>query len=421
MKFFGIKHEINQIKITLCDYNFYIKYDSFQKAHKNYTKKLKSLRKKYSKEPIKIGFLINEPAKWQYESLYNAFAAHPNFDPIILVSKLLLPPKVNIFYKSIEECYNFYRTKNYKVKYAYDRKRHSYLSPKAMNVDILFYQQPWYLSDKQAPLAVMSKALTCYVPYGLHLVEYNGSYTQTFHKLLWQMFVEDQSQVERFSKLMKMPINNCSVVGYPKLDAYFTVSDKSLKVSNKPLLIYAPHHSFEPQSLGCATFQHNGKHILKLAQKYKQEIDWIFKPHPRFKSAVINNNIMSEEETDQYYKSWEEIGTIYDSGDYIDLFKYSAGMITDSISFLGEYLPSKHPLFHLIAEKFPFNDFAKSFIDSYYQIHNMTELETHIKNVILQHQDTKKEQRLSKIKILFDEHEKSADKILNILIKNLKG
>ena len=421
MKIFKIKRNHNRLNINLVGIKFSIKQDSDKLAQKNYAKKLLQIKKKYGKEKIIVGFLVNEQAKWQYQSLYEALDKSPLFTPIILISKMVISREETGLYKSIEECYEFFKSQKYNLKYVYDIRTKEYTKAQDMGVDILFYQQPWYLDESQYPLTVSKHSLTCYVPYGLHLVEYSGSYTKIFHKLLWQMFVEDQSQIDRFSKLVDMPIKNCSVVGYPKLDAYFTISDKASNSSPKPLLIYAPHHSFEQQSLGCATFQHNGKQILEFAQKYKGLIDWIFKPHPRFKSAVINNNIMSKEETEQYYKSWEEVGKIYDSGNYIELFKHSSGMITDSISFLGEYLPSKQPLFHLIAAKFPFNDFAQSFIGSYYQIHNMRELETHIKNVILQHQDTKKEQRLSKIKILFDEQERSADKILKKIIKDVKG
>jgi hypothetical protein len=97
----------------------------------------------------------------------------------------------------------------------------------------------------------------------------------------------------------------------------------------------------------------------------------VFKPHPRFKHAVVINNIMSEEQISSYYDEWSKLGEIYEGGDYLKLFVNSAALITDCVSFLGEYLPSKHPVFHLDSLKADFNDFAKSFIGSFYKIHSV--------------------------------------------------
>lgn len=149
-------------------------------------------------------------------------------------------------------------------------------------------------------------------------------------------------------------------------------------------------------------------------------INWVFKPHPRFKAAVVCNNIMSEDEINTYYRQWENLGTIYDSGDYIQLFADSDALITDCVSFLGEYLPSKNPILHLISPAAKFNNFAKSFIDSLYQIYDISDLEEIFKKVIFENQDIKKEERLSKIHILFDSEISSASKIIKFLTNSLE-
>ena len=241
MKIFKIKRNHNRLNINLVGIKFSIKQDSDKLAQKNYAKKLLQIKKKYGKEKIIVGFLVNEQAKWQYQSLYEALDKSPLFTPIILISKMVISREETGLYKSIEECYEFFKSQKYNVKYVYDTKTKKYTQAKDLEVDILFYQQPWYLDESQYPLTVSKHALTCYVPYGLHLVEYDGSYTQIFHKLLWQMFVEDQSQIDRFARLMNRPIHNCSVVGYPKLDAYFNVSEG---IYEPPVVIYVKVYSF---------------------------------------------------------------------------------------------------------------------------------------------------------------------------------
>lgn len=424
MKIFGFNRNMKRTKITILGIKFSIKHDPISIVSKNYTRKLTELQKTWGGggRKIRIGFLVNEPAKWQYQSLYEQLEQSDYFEPVVLVTQLLLNHEGRQnFYKTIDDCFAFFESKHLNVRYVYDIQNKKYTASEDFNVDILFYQQPWEVDDSQHPFRASKTALTCYVPYGLHLVEFFGSYMSHFHQLLWLMFVEDANQIQRFSKLVNAQIFNCAVVGYPKLDAYFSANESIAISSVKPVLIYAPHHSVEASSLGCATFQTTGLAILALAQKYQEQIYWIFKPHPRFKTAVISNGIMSEQEITDYYSEWEKIGTIYDSGDYIGLFKQSSGMITDCISFLGEYLPSGNPLFHLLADKRPFNDFAKSFIDSYYQIEDIKQLDEALHRVIIEHQDEKREERQSKIPLLFDEKEQASTKIVQKLIDLLGG
>ena len=92
-----------------------------------------------------------------------------------------------------------------------------------------------------------------------------------------------------------------------------------------------------------ATFKENGKFILELAKKY-DETTWLFKPHPRFKFALLINNVMTEDDINKYYNEWLKIGRIYDKGNYFDIFKTSDLLITDSISFRAEYLPTLKPI-----------------------------------------------------------------------------
>ena len=419
MKIFKIKSGIDKTKVTILGICFSIKHNYEKFVAQNYARKLIELQKEFGKRKIKVGFLVSEPAKWQYQSLYEEMEKSDLFEPVVLVTNLLIKCSHN-FYKTIEECFRFFELKKLNVRYVYDLRKKKFISAKNFGVDILFYQQPWGLDDSQHPVAASKYALTGYVPYGLHFVKFNESYMSDFHLLLWKMFIENSSQIEWFSQLARKEVSNCLVVGYPKLDAYLNMANVGAIDKHKPLLIYAPHHSFEKDGLNCATFHKNGMDILALAQKYREQIDWIFKPHPRFKTAVINNIIMSNTEIDDYYTAWQQIGTVYECGDYIDLFKQSDGMITDCISFLGEYLPTGKPIFHLLGESRPFNDFAKSIIVSYYQIENIAELDSIFNQVIINHEDIKKEERCSRIPLLFDRNEKSASKIISKLNDSLR-
>ena len=415
MKIFKYQSGIEQTKITLLGVKFCIKHNYEPKAFRNYGKVLSNLKTKFGKQKIKVGFLVNEAAKWQYQSVYEELAQSSDFEPVVLVTQLVMNHKgKHNFYQTINDCYDFFKSRGMNVRYAYNLKKKKYVAAKNLGVDILFYPQPWEIADVQHPYMVSRYALTCYVPYGLHLVDFEGSYMRAFHAYLWLMFVETPRQIEQFSQKMGKEVKNCTLAQYPKLDEYFkdTVTEYP---EDKPIVIYAPHHSFEKDGLCCATFADNGLRILEIAQKSADKINWIFKPHPRFKTAVVNNKIMTPEQINAYYNEWNKLGQIVEGGNYINLFKQSSAMITDCISFLGEYLPSGHPLFHLLAKKRPFNDLAKSFLDAYYQIENINSLEKILNDVVIRHNDVLQEVRKAKMSILFDPHEKSATKIVNKL------
>lgn len=391
---------------------------NFDNTYHNVVKRIqtfrmnKKLKKIIKHKKIRVAFLVSEQSKWGYASVYDSFAKSDKYEPIILVTKLMLEHQgQKSLYKTIDDCYNYFKKLGYNVDFAYDEKRHRYIPLNKFNVDIVFYQQPWELDTCQHPLNVSKYAITAYSAYGFELIDHATLYLEFFHRWLDFFFTPSQ-ETAAYINTIAPNINNMYISGYPKMDAYF---DVKLKKHKKPVIIYAPHHSFEENSLNMATFQYNGMDILNFAQKTSEQFDWLFKPHPRFKHAVVKNNIMSEKDIEQYYKTWEQFGRIYEGGDYINIFANSDAMITDCCSFLAEYLPSGKPLFHLINNKEHFNNVAKLFITSYYQIHDFNELNREFNRVVIQGDDYKKSERISKIPIVFDKMTHAGQDMFNIL------
>ena len=186
---------------------------------------------------------------------------------------------------------------------------------------------------------------------------------------------------------------NCVVSGYPKLDFYL----ENTADANRPrTVIYAPHHSFEKTGLGYATFAWNGAEILNFAKK-NPDVHFVFKPHPRFKFAIVKNGIMTQAEIDAYYQAWQNLknGSVHGTGDYMNLFLNSTAMITDCSSFLGEYYFTGNPLIHLISKNSAGqNELGENISKNYYQVHNLTELKTTLHTVITENKDPLKDKRL---------------------------
>ncbi len=71
-----------------------------------------------------------------------------------------------------------------------------------------------------------------------------------------------------------------------------------------------------------------------------------------------------------YYNAWKNLpnATLYEGGDYLNLFATSDAMITDSDSFMSEYLYSGNPGLYLTNPLQKFNEYGEIIKNAWYQI-----------------------------------------------------
>lgn len=384
---------------------------------------LNKIKRKAKKEKIKVVFLSNEISKWNATSLYWAMDKSDIFEPLILVHPLLRVHRLEDFSQpSLKEQYDFYKKQGMNVEYSY--KYSKYLKLQDFKPDIVFYQQKWDIPAIYSASYISKFALPCYFAYGLAILDWKEDYSKNFNKFLFKYFVDNDFNIDRFKSYKKNNSANCVALGHPKLDEYLDIKsfvlDKYWKDPSKFKIIYAPHHSFENNGLNFATFKENGKFIQELAKSHP-ETTWIFKPHPRFAYALLQNNIMTEDEINEYYKTWNEIGNIYTSGKYFDIFKSSDLMITDCCSFLGEYLPSEKPLIRLLnPNAMKLNSFGEKLTSEYYISHNNEELKEFFNEIVINKNDYKKPNRLKIANELMNYKESSGEKICKYLERIVK-
>jgi len=402
------KDLINKLKYKVCT--------------KNYSKILEQLKHKIKTKPLKVVFLVRENQKWTYQSLYDEFDKSEHFEPLVLVSLLMLAHRgKDKTRNNLHENLNFFKNKGMNVDLAY--KDGKYIDLKEFAPDIVFYDQQWDLPKIHKPLRVSNFALTMYCPYFYGLLENKEGYFQNFHKLLYKYFVENEILIKRYEKIKKDNSKNCISFGYPKLDNFLEAKNDEYpdiwKDKNKFKVIYAPHHSFEQNGVSLATFKDNGKFILELA-KNNPQTTWILKPHPRFKYALLRNNIMTEKEIEEYYHEWEQIGTIYEKGEYGFIFKDSDLMITDCCSFLMEYLLTEKPLIRLVnSHSVKLNEIGEKIMSGYYLANNNDELKKYFYDIIEQ-KDFKKENRQN-LKLEFCKSNESGKEIYKYMYSIMKG
>ena len=153
----------------------------------------------------------------------------------------------------------------------------------------------------------------------------------------------------------------------------------------KKRIIYAPHHSIDPENTWqTSTFLMFGEAILQLAEKYSDQVQWAFKPHPLLREKV--EKIWGKEKTDAYYGRWNNVSWgQFEPGKYMGLFHHSDAMIHDCGSFIMEYLYTNNPVLYIMRNKNladTFNSAYKKALSLHYQAWTLQEIEEFILNVI---------------------------------------
>ncbi len=389
----------------------------FKKVQKNYSKVLINLKKNALKRKIRVVFIVSENSKWGYQSLYELFEKSEKFEPIILISLLTSVHKgLDKTRNNSKENYEFFTSRGMNVEYLY--KNEKYINLRKFKPDVVFYEQPWDLPEKYMPQNVSNYALTFLCPYSYAVLDdMYIVYNNKFHKYLYKYLIEHELNLKRYVAFDKDAEKVCYVTGYPKMDVYFDNYQGVSPVWRDPdkiKVIYAPHHSFD-KKLNLATFQQNYQYILDLAKSHP-ETTWIFKPHPRFKFAVMKVGIMSEKEIDEYIDEWAQIGVVYTQGDYMDILRSSDVMITDCASFLAEYLPTKKPLIRLInKDGISLNELGEKVSSEYYKSYNNETLGQIFNEVIINKNDYMKGKRLKLIDEVFDYNTTAAQKIFDYI------
>lgn len=403
----------NIVKIYIKEFKNFINH---KKIHLHYIKVKNRIKRNVKNgKKIKVLFLATEDCKWNYTSLYENLKKDSLFETI-----LLFAPRMNKIHQEKENIlknFKFFKSKYPETQWAYDLETRHYHSLKEFNPDIVFYTQPWDINKTQNIKKVSKYALTCYCPYPLaESPETLIVNLKKFHINLWKHFIIADPVKTQYKDELNYTSKNITVTGHPKLDFYLKKHNKNYQ----KYVIYAPHSSFPKFSwCKCATFEWNGLHILEYAKKHP-EFNWVFKPHPDVYTNLIRNKIMTKEEVDNYYQEWEKIGLYYNTGDYFPIFQDSKCLITDCISFLGEYLPTKKPVIHL-RSKYTVNYMAlnKEIIKHYYQAWDLKELDNHLKNILENNKDPMLEERLACLEEMQLGTSSSADRIIQNIKQSL--
>jgi len=364
------------------------------RAQQNYRQRIRELSQR--KDKIKVVFLVSQSAKWNGDSLYRKLEVDSRFSPIVLYSPLE-HASVNLDSDVRTEC-RFFEEQGY--NFATFSNVSEFLAHKP---DVVFYQQPWdALSGDFTPVKLSQYALCLYFPYSTaNCIENQDTWywCSLFYNTVYGHFVINTAVVEQFNA---RGTHNVIATGHPKMDVYLEpVKTNPWKDKEKYKIIYAPHHSFGEARGLWATFDWNGRELLEWAKAHSNTTEWIFKPHPDFRYAVLNTGRMTIPEIDEYYNEWNHVGSVYTLGNYFDIFRTADLLITDCGSFVTEWLPTEKPCIHLLSDKEVPN--TRSIVHEnssrhYYKVKNLEDLLAAMEMLVVRREDPLAEARIQDAK-----------------------
>lgn len=387
----------------------------FQKFRES---QLQAAHKLRGKNVLDVAFFLTIPGMWKSDELFKAMLESPHYNPYVViypysVYKEFSKSEIDSALKRTE---NFIQQKGYKYIIPYDNNTKKWMDIKEYcSPDIVFFSTPYKDSLPKYFIYNFKNTLTCYVPYGFSSLNmYHTNYDMVFHNLVGMHFVETTLHKKMATEHSRNHGANIYITGYPATEIFLR-TDYQPKNQWKPELerlkkvIYAPHHSIDKADYP-SVFLETCEGMLQVAEKFKDRIQFVFKPHQLLKFKL--QQIWGIEKTEEYYHKWESLSnTQLISDGYVDLFFTSDAMIHDCGSFTTEYLFTKKPVMYLCRNTDmtnKFNEFGIESFNCHYHGTNIQDIENFLQDVVINDNDSMKEKR----ERFFDEYLKPKDGIL---------
>ncbi|WP_322803472.1 CDP-glycerol glycerophosphotransferase family protein [Vibrio alfacsensis] len=309
-------------------------------------------------EIIDVYFFVIHGSVWKLDEVYRLFEQDPRFNPVIVAC----PFKVygdDAMFENMHRTQALFNKKGFNVISSYDEKSETWVDIHQLsNNKIVFFTNPHDVTFEEYSWENFTSEWTFYVPYHhqIDAAQWYSQWQSPFHHSMSRLFYVDQFHKLLAKKLMLNCAGNVKVTGYPGTEAFYTSQSQQTtwkpQDKKKSRVIFAPHHTIEfDANLGVCEFLNVAQTMRELAIKYRDSIQFAFKPHPILRNKLDLHPDWGKEKTNEYYDFWENsANTQLADGEYIDLFLDSDAMVHDSGSFLAEYLYVNKPTLYLCNE-----------------------------------------------------------------------
>lgn len=314
-------------------------------------------------KPVRVVFLGLYYEAWDaLDEVYRLMLEDERFEPVVIS----LPRKLTgqLKYADEERAHKFFETKGIEhIRFNQGGEGSDNQSGleelKRLAPDYVFTNYPWQRNYQPALRFERLVEFTrlAYVPYfSLAMVEEPDDepgggqagapvathlYTQRLHQLASLVFTQDALVKEAYG-LTERGNDYVHFVGSPKIDSLRREAEAgsaSWPIAGDGFrIVWAPHHSYSPHWLNFGVFSKVKDQMLDFA-KVNPDIQIVLRPHPFLWGTLTDRKVLSEAELSSWRKAWDELENtaVDEDGSYAELFLATDVLVTDGISFLGEY------------------------------------------------------------------------------------
>jgi CDP-glycerol glycerophosphotransferase (TagB/SpsB family) len=314
-------------------------------------------------EPIKVVFLGLYFEAWDaLDEIYQKMAKDPRFEPIVVS----MPRKLTgqLAYAQEEKAHAFFESRQIphirlNSGGSGSQNNEGLAILRDLAPDYVFVNYPWQRNYQPAVRFdhLVEFTRLVYVPYfSLVMVdepddEPGGGqgdapvathlFTQRLHQLASLVFTQERQIVDAYA-LTERGNAHVHFTGSPKIDNL--AREAQAGKSSWPLeegkfkIIWAPHHSYSPHWYNFGVFSKIYTQMLEFARA-NPDIQIVLRPHPFLWSTLTDRKVIDADKLASWGKSWAELPNTYtdEHGSYAGLFLATDVIVTDGISFLGEY------------------------------------------------------------------------------------
>jgi hypothetical protein len=382
------------------------------------------------KGQLRVGFVVCDPSKWSAGPLFSLLASDPAFR---CVFHLALSDTARRLPSSdrraeFERLGTFFSTIGPLGAALYSPATDRIHPPTVLDCDLAIIQQPWGMQDLPRRL-LHQGVLSAYVHYGYPIISNDIMQfgLPDFHGFLWAYVAASEMHREMVVDGTSAPFS-VIVAGHPKLDTYLTPAPSRNEIAHWPRpaeearrrVIYAPHHTLDG-TLNMATFAWSGAVMLELARA-NPEVDFLLKPHPNLALAMKREG--EGQRFAAWVRAWSDLpnAATYESGNYFGLFRTSDLLITDSGSFLAEYLPTGAPILRLTRpDAAPMNRAGEALVPAFYTAATAEELRMQFAQLVHQDDDPLADLRAQIARLVAPRAPGSAKILRDRLLAELRG
>jgi len=262
---------------------------------------------------------------------------------------------------------------------------------------------------------------TIYLAYGMLLGDHHEyQYNSDSQHFAWRLLAANQIEVHNYRLHARYAKTRVLFTGYTKFEDLANTS-APITPPSRPLVIWAPHWTVGNRSHNrFGTFDQVSKGMLNLVRA-NPELDFVLKPHPNLADEFDRLHSASGRVFQQYLRDFESesnarVACIEDTA---TLFLQSTAMITDSISFLGDYLFTLKPLFFLDrSERRLLNELGEAIIQSHYKGRGVVDIQLFLSEIVESGLDPKRVDRERLRRVVWDSDSGLPSEIIRSLLLN---